>query len=38
MNDRQPVVAARLDQLAAGFAGYVAIYDDLVPFSSEQPR
>jgi hypothetical protein len=36
MDDRQSVVAARLDQLTAGFGGYVAAYDDLVPFSSEQ--
>jgi hypothetical protein len=36
MADRQAVIDARLTKLTDGFARYVAAYDELVPFSTEQ--
>lgn len=36
MADRQSVIDTRLSKLTGGFAHYVAAYDELVPFSSEQ--
>jgi hypothetical protein len=36
MAGRQSVIDTRLSRLTSGFARYVAAYDELVPFSSEQ--
>jgi hypothetical protein len=36
MATRQQLIIERLAQLTRGFAHYVAVYDDLVPFNSKQ--